>query len=68
MTDNNTPIGGSRYTEEVCKCCGKKWQRYRLGSFDWEYRDCGECEIKKVFNERIRNLAEREYWHRKFKL
>lgn len=60
MNDNNVPIGGPKYTEEVCKCCSKKWQRYRSGSFDWGYRDCGECVIKKAFNERKEDLTENE--------
>ena len=40
--------GGPSHTDEKCKGCGKKWKRYRLGSFDWEYKDCLECEIKKA--------------------
>lgn len=43
--NENTKIGGSHTSKEECKKCGCKWERYRLGSFDWEYEDCIDCRM-----------------------
>jgi len=41
-------MGGPSDTKETCKTCGTQWTRYRAGSFDWEYKDCWNCEAKKM--------------------
>ena len=40
--------GGPHKTDEICKKCGKKWERYRGGSYDWEYKDCSSCRAEKL--------------------
>ncbi len=35
--------GGSSTKKELCLCCGKNWERFRLGSFDYQYKDCPSC-------------------------
>jgi hypothetical protein len=45
-------IGGPHWSAETCKKCGRKWNRYRGGSYDWEYRDCHECVVKEMLKIR----------------
>ncbi len=43
--------GGPAIREVECKSCGKKWNRYFGGSWDWEYKDCSMCRVTEMLYE-----------------
>jgi len=47
----HAPIGGPSHTDETCKSCSKEWTRYRGGSWDWQYEDCGSCKAKEFVSK-----------------
>ena len=42
---SDTKYGGPSTSKETCKKCGDVWERYRGGSYDWEYKDCFKCRM-----------------------
>lgn len=54
------PIGGPSFIKVKCNLCGKEWTRYRLGSQDWQYRDCPQCEAKKFVDKIFGSKREKD--------
>lgn len=38
--------GGPSDNKEVCPTCGKEFMCHRLGSFDWDEKECPKCRAK----------------------
>lgn len=55
---DNQKYGGPSYSLVTCKNCNKKWSRHRLGSFDWEYKDCPSCYTTKLGQVLTKGLKE----------
>lgn len=56
----HTPIGGPSDSEVECKKCGKKWMRHFGGSWDWQYKDCNDCESKEFAEKFWASLSPEE--------